>query len=202
VTPLASHLVYALAWASFGLVHSLLARPSAKARLRPLLGPWYRLAYNGLATVHVAVVWAVGWSALAGAGALGLPPWTRGLLMAVEIAGWLLMAVALTGYDLGRLGGLAQIRHHRRGIALPEDEPLRTDGLHRFVRHPVYTAGFLILWGRIGDEFDLATAVWGSLYLAIGAVFEERWLLVHYGAAYAAYRRRVPAFVPWKGRAV
>lgn len=202
MTPLAGHLAYTLAWLSFGALHSLLARSPVKDRLRPLLGPWYRLAYNGLAVVHLTFVWGVGWFALAGAGAFGLPGWTRDLLLAIEIAGWLLMAVALTGYDLGRMGGLSQIRNHRRGLAAPEDEPLRTDGLHRFVRHPVYSAGFLILWGRIGGEFNLATAVWGSLYLVIGALFEERWLLTLYGPAYADYRRRVPAFVPWKGCAI
>jgi len=202
VTPLAGHLAYALAWLSFGMVHSLLARAAAKARLRPFLGPWYRLAYNGLAGLQLAAVWATGRLALADAAVFSLPSWGRGVLLAVEIAGWGLMAAALAGYDLGRLGGLSQIRNHRRGIAAPEDEPLRTDGLHRLVRHPVYAAGFLILWGRVGDEFDLATAAWGSLYLVIGAAFEERWLLAHYGAPYADYRRRVPAFLPWRGRAL
>lgn len=202
MTPLAGHLAYAVAWLSFGALHSLLARQSVKARLRPLLGPWYRFAYNGLSVVHLAFVWGIGWLALGGAGAFDLPGWARGLLLAGEIAGWLLMVAALVGYDLGRMGGMSQIRHHRLGITAPEDEPLRTDGLHRFVRHPIYSAGFLILWGRVGNEFELATAVWGSLYLAIGALFEERWLLDLYGTAYADYRRQVPAFVPWRGRAI
>ena len=42
----------------------------------------------------------------------------------------------------------------------------------------------------------------GSLYLVVGAAFEERGLLRLYGADYADYRRRVPAFIPWKGRAL
>jgi len=60
--------------------------------------------------------------------------------------------------------------------------------LHRFVRHPLYSAAFLILWG--------------SVYLVVGSHFEERFLERLYGDAYADYRRRVPAFVPWKGRAI
>ena len=200
MTPLAAHLAYALAWASFGAIHSLLARDFIKIRLRPKLGAAYRLAYNGLAAAHLLAVWWVGRTVFAGAAGFALAGWIRGGLLAVEIAGWLLMAVALGGYDLGRLGGLRQIRARRLGVSEPEDEPLRLDGLHRFVRHPVYAAGFLILWGRVAGEFDLATALWGSLYLVAGARFEERWLARHYGEAYAAYRRRVPAFIPWKGR--
>jgi protein-S-isoprenylcysteine O-methyltransferase Ste14 len=80
-------------------------------------------------------------------------------------------------------------------------EPLRLDGPHRFVRHPLYTALFLVLWGRAFDEAMIATAVWGSLYLIVGTRFEERKLLRLHGAAYARYRARVPAFLPWKGRA-
>lgn len=49
-------------------------------------------------------------------------------------------------------------------------------------------------------EFALATAVWGSVYLLIGALYEERRLADRYGDAYVEYRRRVPAFIPWRGR--
>lgn len=53
---LTEHLYYALGWASFGLVHSVLAAESVKGRLR--LGRWHRLAYNGLAAVHLGAIWA------------------------------------------------------------------------------------------------------------------------------------------------
>jgi len=108
------------------------------------------------------------------------------------------------GMDIHKedLGGY---KIHARGSGLvdneAEDEPLRLDGLHRFVRHPLYAAGLLILWGRIGGPFELATAVWGTLYIVIGTAMEERRLARLYGADYTAYRQRVPAYVPWKGRA-
>ena len=196
----ASHLGYAFAWAVFGLTHSLLARPFVKDRLRGLFGPYYRLAYNLFAAAQIVAVLAVGWVLLGNGPAFDRPGGADLVLGAVYLGGWVLMIAALSGYDLGRLSGLEQIRAHRKGIVKPEDEPLRRDGLHRFVRHPAYAAGFLILWGQVMDPLTLATAVWGSLYLLIGSRFEERWLLSHYGEPYAAYRRKVPAFVPWKGR--
>ena len=197
-----AHLWYGLACASFGLFHSLLARTSVKDRLRPALGPFYRLAYNGLATLHLAGIWIIGWVLFDGSPGFVFAGWAEITLTALYICGWVSMLYGLAGYDLGRLGGTRQIRNHFAGINEPEDEPLRRDGLHRFVRHPLYSAGFLILWGRVVDQFSLATAIWGSVYLVVGAVFEERWLLSHYGQAYAAYRERVPAFIPWKGRKV
>ena len=129
-----------------------------------------------------------------------LPLWVDAGRWTVFAAGWLILFAGLLEYDLGRFAGTRQIRNHFRGIEEPEDEPLRTGGLLARVRHPLYSAAFLILWGRVGGEFELATALWGSLYLLAGTACEERRLVRLYGSAYEAYRRRVPAFIPWKGR--
>ncbi|MCY3828864.1 MAG: hypothetical protein OXF89_06995, partial [Rhodospirillaceae bacterium] len=80
-------------------------------------------------------------------------------------------------------------------------EPLVTHGVHRYVRHPLYTAMFLVFWGRAFDEAALMTAVWGTLYLLIGTRFEERKLMDIYGADYARYSAAVPRFLPLRGRA-
>ena len=73
---------------------------------------------------------------------------------------------------------------------------MHTDGLHARMRHPLYTAGLLILWGLASSEAGLATAVWGTLYFLIGARCEERRLITLFGDAYRDYRQRVPAFLP------
>jgi len=202
MTPFEAHLVYAIAWLSFGLGHSLLAGEAVKARLRPSLGAGYRLAYNGFAVVHLGAIYAIGVWAVGEAGDFALPPAVDGAMTAVSVVGWLVLIIGLRGYDLGRLGGLRQLRNARYGIEEPEDEPLRRDGLHRYVRHPLYTGALLILWGYADDPLALATAVWGSSYLLIGTWVEERRLVRLYGDAYRDYRRRVPAFLPWRGRAI
>lgn len=134
--------------------------------------------------------------ALAERPAFDLPGWARGALALVHLGGWAVMLFSARFYDLGRLGGLTQLRHPDQ----PADESLRRDGPHAWVRHPLYSGGFLILWGAALSPLGLATAVWGSLYLLIGTACEERRLLARYGQDYAAYRARVPAFVPWRGR--
>ena len=132
----------------------------------------------------------------------GVPTAALWLLYALQAAGAVILLIGLTGYDLGRFGGLRQIRDHHAGRDEPEDEPLRIDGLHRYVRHPLYAGALLLLWGGAPSDFGLATAFWGSLYLWIGTLFEERALLRLYGQAYADYRSRVPAIIPWRGRAL
>ena len=114
----------------------------------------------------------------------------------VHLVGWAVLLYSARFYDLGRLGGLTQLRHPHQ----PEDEELRQDGPHAWVRHPLYAGAFLILWGAALSPLGLTTACWGSLYLLIGTWCEERRLLRRYGEPYRAYQRRVPAFLPWRGR--
>lgn len=138
----------------------------------------------------------VGASTLAGEPAYALPGWARVGLGLVHVGGWAVMLYAARFYDLGRLGGLSQLRHPEA----PADEELRRDGPHAWVRHPLYSGAFLILWGAALSPLGLATALWGSLYLLIGTACEEKRLLARYGDEYAAYRAGVPAFVPWRGK--
>jgi len=194
----AAHLLYALAWGSFGLAHSLLAREGAKRRLRPLLGRAYRLAYNLLAAAHIAAVLAVGRLLLGAAPPYVLPAWLDVLRLAALASGAVVLAAGLRGYDLGLFAGMRQLREGEQADA----EPLHTGGLNAYVRHPLYAGGILLLWGLATAPLGLATALWGTLYLVIGARFEERALAARHGAAYAAYRARVPFLVPWKGRAL
>ena len=201
MTILVAHLIYACAWLSFGLGHSLLASRAVKSRFDSLLGAYYRLVYNAVACIHLGIVWLIGAWAFQQTSDFDLPRAVHIVMLAVSVAGWAMMLISLGSYDLGRLAGTRQIRSYRRGVKEPEDEPLRVGGLHRYVRHPLYLAGFLILWGRVTGHFELATAMWGSAYLIVGAWFEERRLMALYGQAYSDYRSRVPAFVPWRGRA-
>lgn len=190
------HFWYALGWASFGAAHSVLAAASVKARLRGVFGRGYRLAYNGFAVLHLAIVWWLGRNWVSG-GLLDLPGPVMLAGDVLAVFGLVVIAAALAGYDRRLFLGLSQFA----GQADDAAEPLRVDGLHRYVRHPLYSGLFAILWGQAQSEFALATAIWGSLYLLIGTCFEERRLTALYGEAYASYRRRVPAFIPWRGRA-
>lgn len=172
-----------------------MAADSVKAVLR--LGRYTRLAYNGFAVLHLGIVWWLGRVWLGAAAPLGLSAAVGMVGDGITVLGLVIIGIALMGYDRGRFLGTTQLR---APDATP-DEALRIDGLHRYIRHPLYSGLFLVLWGHAQTEFALATAVWGSIYLIIGARFEERRLIDRYGAAYQIYRSRVPAFFPWRGRA-
>jgi protein-S-isoprenylcysteine O-methyltransferase Ste14 len=81
-----------------------------------------------------------------------------------------------------------------------EHHELRTDGPYGLVRHPIYTG----LLGLItGSMLACGFGVWVA-YLAVAVPWllrrvrvEDDLMAGRFGAAYDAYRARVPALVPW-----
>ena len=191
---LAEHLAIAFAWGSFGLVHSLLARAEwgPGLTLRTLCGRAHRLVYNLIAGLHAGAAWWLGEIAFAPA-AFDRPAWLSGGQLAVFLGGLVIRARARRGYDGARLLGHAQWRDPVRDDAT---EPLSTEGLNAWVRHPSYTGAILLLWGRVDGEGSLATALWLTVYIIIGARMEERALTRRFGDAYRAYAARVPFLIP------
>jgi protein-S-isoprenylcysteine O-methyltransferase Ste14 len=66
-----------------------------------------------------------------------------------------------------------------------------TDGLYRFVRHPLYFAWMLIVWPA--PEMTVTRLVFAavsSLYLVVAIPFEERDLVRTLGAPYETYCRQ------------
>ncbi|MBS0478474.1 MAG: isoprenylcysteine carboxylmethyltransferase family protein [Proteobacteria bacterium] len=191
----ADHLIYGALWLSFGAGHSMLAGATAQRGLGRVFGRWHRLAYNGIALVHIGAIYFVGQLLLAKRDVAWLlwPPLAWGLDV-MMVAGVVLIVAATGGYRLAAFAGLAQLS----GDEEDDDQRLRVTGLNRFVRHPLYTGVLMAMWGGVRSDFGLATAIWGTVYIVVGSRIEERRLLKRFGRNYAMYLRRVPALIPWR----
>ena len=120
------------------------------------------------------------------------------------------IARSWTGYGIGvalvalGLGYAVQARRHLGAnwsatVTLKQAHSLIRSGPYRRVRHPIYTGLLLAFAGSA-----LALAEWrgllalllvtGSLWLKLRR--EERWLLEHFGADYAEYRKTSWALLP------
>ena len=189
-------LVYACLWFLFAVKHSLLARVAVQAKLERFLGSWYRLIYNAVAVVTIFLVYLIGHQILAN-DVFGFLDNSIGtfLALALQVVGLITLLVAIKQYDIGRFTGFTQLR---TGEILTDSslEPLQQKGLHRWVRHPLYTGAFLVLWGGATSTLGFWTAIWGSLYLLIGTRFEERKLINLYKGDYRNYQQQVPRYFP------
>ena len=193
---LSGPLLTALAVVLYGLLHSLLASPPAKALAHRLLGPIsdrsYRLAYNviaGLTLLPVLGVVAV----YPGEVLYRLQsPWL-GLALLGQASAVAILLLGVLQTDVWHFLGLRQLMGPADGRA----PRLVTTGLYRWVRHPLYTAGLLFLWlTPLMTTSVLVFNLGFSLYIYIGSVFEEWRLLTEFGDAYASYQSSVPRLIP------
>lgn len=187
-------------WLAYAFLHSLLADLAVKTWVTkrwPTFAPAYRILYNVLA---VALVLPLIWATWAIPGAWlwrwsGLWVWFANGLALAALAGFWFSAGS---YDMGEFLGMKSLRE-RRGDAA-EHDGFRVSPLHRFVRHPWYALGLLLIWTRDMNAPLLVSASVITLYFVIGSRLEERKLVAHFGDAYRTYCRRVPGLVPlpWK----
>jgi protein-S-isoprenylcysteine O-methyltransferase Ste14 len=183
-------------WLMYFGLHSWLASLTAKrwvAAHRPTLMPYYRLGFNVLAVVLILPIL---WLTFAAPGPTlwrweGPWGWLANALAAGAIAGVL---YSTRYYDGREFLGLRQLRDREHRVE--DQERLYISPLHRYVRHPWYSLGLVVIWTRDMDAAFLVSAVAITAYLIVGSRLEERKLLAYHGEAYRSYRSRVPALIP------
>jgi protein-S-isoprenylcysteine O-methyltransferase Ste14 len=84
------------------------------------------------------------------------------------------------------------------GKNLAESQSMNTSGLYKIVRHPLYSAGFVLMWcSPVMTRNSLLVSVCLSIYMVVGAIFEERKLVIEFGDIYRDYRKKVPMLIPF-----
>jgi protein-S-isoprenylcysteine O-methyltransferase Ste14 len=185
-----------LAWLVYFGLHSLLASLPLKrwvARQHPDWMPGYRLFFNLAAAVllipPLALTyaqrgpWLWEWT--------GIGWWLANGLAVAALFGFLW---TLRWYDGSEFLGLRQWRGNLRRAE--DQEGFHLSPLHRYVRHPWYSLGLVLVWTRDMDIPFLATATMITLYFVLGSRLEERKLLAYHGEPYRRYRRLVPGLIP------
>lgn len=185
-----------LAMGVYGGLHSVLASLAAKARARHWFGAhadrWFRLIFNLVAALTLLPVLALP-VILVDQPLYTIPlPW--------RLAAWAGQFLALVVFFVGVWQtGLFSFLGLRQ-LLQPGTAPSRlvTTGLYRYLRHPLYTAGLVLIWLNPEMTCNLFALNLGmSAYMILGAKVEERKLLAEFGEAYAAYQRRTPMLIPF-----
>jgi protein-S-isoprenylcysteine O-methyltransferase Ste14 len=184
--PALSLLVNLFLFTSFAAHHTVFARTGVKRLvIRVVPPPLERAVYTLIASVlFVIVIYA--WRPLPGTAWILHGVWKWPGYMS-QAAGIVLTIVAARTLDVWELAGVRQVSGKK-------DAPvaLQTHGLYGFVRHPLYFAWVLLVFGAPGMTMTrLGFAVISTAYLAIAIPFEERSLIETFGADYASYQTQV-----------
>jgi methanethiol S-methyltransferase len=168
----------------FALHHSVFARERVRAVIASVLPqPLERSFYVWVASIMFIAVCAM-WRPVPGVAwrVDGPPVWG---LRAVQAAGvWLTLRSAVV-LDIRDLAGL-----RAAGGGATE---FRTSGPYGWVRHPIYTGWFLMLFAASPMTMTrLVFAVVSCAYLIVAIPFEERSMINAAAGAYERYRKQVP----------
>jgi methanethiol S-methyltransferase len=177
-------------FSAFALHHSVLARTGAKTVVRRYIpAELERSLYTwGASLLFIAV--CTYWQPVPGT----LYRFEGGWALAgyaIQFLGLVLTVRGAAAVDALDLAGVRPVLHTAAGTA-PVHVPLETRGLYGFVRHPLYFAWVLMVFGTPAMTATRATfAVVSALYLAVAIPMEERSLVDVFGPEYEEYKRNV-----------
>ena len=179
----------------WGVVHSLTASLGLKNWIRQTLGDtglrFYRLAYNLFSFISfLPILWLM--AVLPDRALYQIPvPWVY-LSITGQLVAVILLVVGVLQTDTLSFVGLRQLFE---GNERPSK--MVSNGLYRWVRHPLYTAGLLFIWlTPIMSVNSLIVIISATIYIIVGALFEERKLEREYGSAYVEYKAVTPMLIP------
>ena len=179
----------------WGILHSILASLKAKDLARGWIGTrlmrFYRLLYNFLAVLTFIPV--LGLAVVTPDRKLYLVPFPwSGLMVIGEILAVVALLVGFLQTDALDFIGVRQLEESKKSARLT------TSGLYHYVRHPLYSAGLAFIWLLPYMTANvLAINIGLTIYVVVGAFFEERKLIRNFGQQYTDYAMVTPMFVPF-----
>lgn len=187
------HLIISIAWLLYFVIHSLTASTRLKQvchnRLR-LNTQRYRLLYVIVSFVLLLPIAHLVWQ--------DTTPtlWQHSGITKIVLDG--LALIAIIGFVV-----VARSYNMLSFLGFSEDKGnygFRVSWLHRYVRHPWYFFGLIIIWSRDMSTLWLLSCICITVYLIIGSRLEENKLLAEFGKVYRYYQQKVPGLIVIPGR--
>jgi protein-S-isoprenylcysteine O-methyltransferase Ste14 len=135
---------------------------------------------------------------------LGMSFVARATETPVGLGEGMLIAGLFTVGSVMRIWSIAQlgVLRFKFNIAFREQQTLKTDQLHGFMRHPTYTAMVLVVLAYAVTTNSWVVGVLGTLSALLGFQFrihfEELALAEQFGEDYENYRSQTPMWLPLK----
>jgi protein-S-isoprenylcysteine O-methyltransferase Ste14 len=179
----------------FLVQHSATARRGFKRVLTGHVPPLMERSTYVLCASLVLILLFAAWQPLPAVVWQATDPRAVAAIRSLSVFGWLLVfATFLTSHFEGfRRKRVVLNFAGRTASAIP----LRTPGLHRLVRHPLYLDFMLAFWAApvmTAGHFLFAGVM--TAYMLAGIWLEERDLFAFFGAQYRQYRQRVAMLLP------
>ncbi|MBN1310020.1 MAG: isoprenylcysteine carboxylmethyltransferase family protein [Anaerolineae bacterium] len=122
-----------------------------------------------------------------------------------QIVSWSLLLFSLfpviQGMGLLRQRGKPdEARDDAPMVGMEKTTVLVTEGIYRYIRHPLYSSLFFLGWGiffKVPDWLGGVLAITATIFLILTARVEEGENVRYFGSAYQEYMKRTKMFVPF-----
>ncbi len=187
-------------WIIWCFLHSFFIALSFVQKIEHKLGDsfrYYRLLYNLFAFISLIPVYLYTRS-------LYTEPfwiWTGKLLIVkyfLVFTGFVLLWLGSKSFSMKQFTGISQALKSNSFRTLNKKGDISSNGVLKFIRHPWYTSGIVLIWSQNFDITRLIVAIILTIYIVIGAFLEEQKLLREFGDSYKNYRESVSMFFPVK----
>lgn len=189
-----NHILLVVFWILFSVLHSVLAAEWWKQKMQAWLGAhykYYHFAYSVFAAVTMTLILVFQFT-MQSVLLFVLPGWAKVLAGLLVLTGLAVMIIICRKYFF-YLSGIS-VFYKRQPTAV-----LETNGLHRYVRHPLYAGTLLFIWSLfllMPFLNNLLACIIITMYTLLGARIEERKLVAQFGEDYLGYKQRVPMIIP------
>ena len=184
--------------AMFGIQHSVMARKSFKRKLTRLIpAPAERSTFVLASGVVMAlIVWL--WQPLPGSVWSVENTYFKVLLWILYAAGWGYLVAATFVTNHFELFGLRQAYLYFRGIPYTPVSFVKK-WMYTYSRHPMMLGVLVGLWSVPDMSVShFILALFMSIYIYVGVLFEEEDLVRDFGDTYQQYRKEIGSFFTFK----
>ena len=190
------HIILIACWILYGVLHSVFAAVWFKKIVESLVGPrnfrYYRLCYNFFAALTLIAL--LGFQFSIPSTRLFDPSWpVLAFSILCGVGGLSIMASCIRKY-FANLSGIDVLTDKQQTPVLEQD------GLHAYVRHPLFSGTLLFVWSLFFIFpllSNLLASVILTVYTLIGLVFEEKKLVEEFGESYKTYSKTTPRLIPF-----
>jgi len=145
------------------------------------------------------------WESILALVLLNVSVWFRDPLAAHQIISWLFLALSVFLLVYGvhiliTLGKPGRGREDVKLIGIERTTVLITTSIYRYIRHPIYAAGFYGTWGvfiKAPSWTGVVLAVVATVFIVLTARVEEKECIDYFGSAYSDYMKETRMFVPF-----
>jgi protein-S-isoprenylcysteine O-methyltransferase Ste14 len=136
---------------------------------------------------------------------LNIPLWLKNPFSPLQLISWTFLLFSILFvvqgfYLLRKLGGSGGREVSSENVAFENTVNLVTDGIYKYIRHPMYSSLLLLAWATFLKHitfYGILVVLITTGFLVVTAKIEEQENIAFFGSSYREYIKRSKMFIPY-----